>query len=328
MKLSGKKVLVTGAGGFIGSHLVEALVKEGASVTALVHYNSFNRWGWLENTDCLDKITVISGDVRDSAFVRRACRKTDVIFNLAALIAIPYSYTAPESYIDTNIKGALNVCQGALENECLRVIQTSTSEVYGTARHVPIDENHPLQPQSPYSASKIGADSIAKSFFHSFQLPVIIARPFNTYGPRQSARAIIPTLITQMAAGQKEIKVGNLSPTRDFNFVADTVQGFIQLAQCGEAVGKVVNIGSNREISINDLIQMLKKLTKSDAVIRQEKNRLRPDESEVQRLLCDNTLIKSLTGYEPAYSLEKGLLETIGWIEKNLAKYKVNLYNV
>lgn len=328
MKLKDKRILVTGADGFIGSHLVEALVKTGAQVKALSYYNSFNNWGWLETIDCLDDIEVVCGDVRDKHYISEITRNIDVIFNLAALIAIPYSYIAPDSYIDTNIKGALNICQAAMENNCQRVVQTSTSEVYGTARYVPIDEKHPLQPQSPYSASKIGADSIAMSFYLSFDLPLVIARPFNTYGPRQSARAIIPTLITQMAAGKKEIKVGNLSPTRDFNYVKDTVAGMMQLAQCDDAVGEVVNIGSNNEISIKDLTQLIKKLMNSDARIKEEQKRLRPQKSEVERLNCNNEKIRELVGYAPAYSLEKGLEETIDWIKKNLEKYKINIYNV
>ncbi|MCP5103305.1 MAG: SDR family NAD(P)-dependent oxidoreductase [bacterium] len=330
MKLENKKVLVTGADGFIGSHLVEALVQRGAEVKALSYYNSFNNWGWLETLDCLKDIEVVSGDVRDAHFIRTITGKTDTVFNLAALIAIPYSYIAPDSYVDTNIKGTLNICRAALEHGCGRVVHTSTSEVYGTARYVPIDENHPLQPQSPYSASKIGADAIAVSFYHSFQLPLVIARPFNTYGPRQSARAVIPTLITQIAANKEKIELGNLAPTRDFNYVKDTVRGLIQLAECDDegVLGQVVNIGSNTETSIKNLGETIKRLMNSNTEIVRDEDRIRPDGSEVDRLVCDNTRIKQLTGYTPVYPLEKGLKETIEWFEKNLEKYKVNLYNV
>lgn len=328
MRLKDKHVLVTGADGFIGSHLVELLVKKGCSVKALSCYNSFNHWGWLENIDCLRDIEVITGDTRDSYFVKEISKNIDVIFNLAALIAIPYSYTAPASYVETNIKGTLNICQAAVDNGCERVVHTSTSEVYGTARYVPIDEKHPLQPQSPYSASKIGADAMAMSFHNSFDLPLIVARPFNTYGPRQSARAIIPTLISQIAAGKEEIKLGDLTPTRDFNFVKDTVRGFSLLAECDQAVGEVVNIGSNTEISIEDLAALIKKIMVRDVKFISEKTRLRPGKSEVERLVCDNRKIKELVSYSPEYSLEKGLTETSQWIKDNLEKFKVDIYNV
>lgn len=328
MELKNKRVFVTGADGFIGSHLVEALVGLGASVKALACYNSFNSWGWLEEIECQGKVEVVSGDIRDSHLVKGVTQGMDIIFHLAALIAIPYSYRAPDSYIDTNIKGTVNICQSALENGCSRVIHTSTSEVYGTAQYIPIDESHPLQPQSPYSASKIGADAIAMSFYHSFGLPVIISRPFNTYGPRQSARAIIPSLITQVAGGQESIEVGNLTPTRDFNYVKDTVLGMVLLAQCDEAVGQVVNIGSNSEISIGELVKMITRLMNAKVTIISDPRRERPSSSEVFQLRCDNTLIKKLVGYSPAYSLEKGLSETICWLKKNLAKYKFNIYNV
>ncbi|HLP60600.1 MAG TPA: SDR family NAD(P)-dependent oxidoreductase [Candidatus Deferrimicrobium sp.] len=330
MELKNKNILVTGADGFIGSHLVEALLEKGAGVKALSYYNSFNNWGWLE---CLEKgdglkgIEIAAGDVRDAHFINRITRGVDVVFNLAALIAIPYSYTAPDSYVETNIKGALNICQAALENQC-RVVHISSSEIYGTARYVPIDEKHPQQPQSPYSASKIGADAIALSFYHSFGLPLTIARPFNTYGPRQSARAVIPTIITQVAAGCKEIRLGNLSPTRDFNYVKDIVTGIIQLGECDKALGEAVNIGSNTEISIKDLAEMIKKLMHSDAAVIQEETRFRPGKSEVERLKCDNTKIKALVDYAPRYSLARGLAETCEWFMNNLEKYKVKLYNV
>lgn len=328
MELKNKKILVTGADGFIGSHLVEALAKKGAHVKALYYYNAFNYWGWLEDIDCLSDIEVIPGDIRDPHFVKKITRGIDIIFNLAALIAVPYSYTAPASYVGTNVNGTLNICQAGLENGCERVIHTSSSEVYGTAQYVPIDETHPLQAQSPYSASKIGADAAAMSFYHSFDLPLIIARPFNTYGPRQSARAIIPTIITRIAAGKKEIKIGSLSPTRDFNYVKDIVKGMILLAGCDSAVGEVVNIGSNSEISIKELTLSIKKLMNSDTPIQTEEKRLRPAKSEVEQLRCDNTKIKNLVNYQPGYTLEKGLNETIAWFRKNLAKYKVNIYNV
>lgn len=328
MELKNKKILVTGANGFIGSHLVEALVKKGANVKALYHYNNFNNWGWLEDIDCLSEIEVVPGDIRDPHSVKKITKGIDIIFSLAALIAIPYSYTAPASYVETNVNGTLNICQAGLENGCERVIHTSSSEVYGTAQYVPIDEAHPLRPQSPYSASKIGADAIAMSFYYSYDLPLIIVRPFNTYGPRQSARAIIPTIITQIAAGKKEIKTGSLTPTRDFSYVKDIVKGMILLAGCDSAVGEIVNIGSNSEISIKDLTLSIKKRMNSDAVIRTEKERLRPANSEVKHLRCDNTKIKNLVNYQPGYTLEKGLDETIAWFRKNLAKYKVNIYNV
>jgi len=331
MELNNKNILVTGADGFIGSHLVEALVKKGGHVKALSYYNSFNNWGWLEkleNIDCLEDIQVIPGDVRDSHFMNKITRGMDVIFNLAALIAIPYSYSAPESYVETNIKGALNICQAALESGCQRVIHTSTSEVYGTARYIPMDESHPQQPQSPYSASKIGADAMALSFYYSYALPLIIARPFNTYGPRQSARAVIPTVISQIAGGGKEIRLGNLSPTRDFNYVKDIVTGILQLAECDKAVGQVVNIGSDTEISIGELVETIKKLMHSDAMVVREETRLRPGGSEVERLKCANGKIKELVGYTPQYTLEQGLAETIEWIAKNLENYKLKIYNV
>jgi len=328
MELKNKKILVTGADGFIGSHLVEALVQAGASVRALSCYNAFNNWGWLDEIDCLDKIEVVTGDIRDVQLVNSLFKDIDVVFHLAALIAIPYSYIAPDSYVAVNISGTLNICRAALDNGCTRVIHTSTSEVYGTAKYVPIDEKHPLQPQSPYSASKIGADALAMSFYHTFSLPLITARPFNTYGPRQSARAVIPTLITQLAVGSETIHLGNLTPTRDFNYVKDTVHAMIKLAQCDEAVGQVVNIGTGHEISIRQLLELIQKLMNSDAGIITDQQRIRPGGSEVERLMCDNTLIRKLTGYSPRYTLEKGLTETIDWVKKNLSKYKINLYNV
>lgn len=324
------KVLVTGADGFIGSHLTEALLRDGQHVKALTQYNSFNYWGWLEDVPENESLEVICGDIRDPHFCKTICKDVDIIFHLAALIAIPYSYSAPDSYIDTNVKGTLNICQAALENNVSRVVCTSTSEVYGTAQYVPIDESHPLQPQSPYSASKIGADAIAMSFYNAFKLPLIIARPFNTYGPRQSARAVIPTIITQIAAGIKEIRLGDTSPTRDFNYVEDTCRGFLELAKCDKAVGEIVNIGSNFEISIKETLDLIKDIMHSDVHFVSDEQRIRPENSEVFRLWCDNTKIKDLTGFEPKYSIREGLEKTVEWFVKpeNLAKYKAGIYNV
>lgn len=334
-----KSILITGADGFIGSHLVETLYHYtkiptskfyGAKIKALSLYNSFNYWGWLEEVACLKDIEVISGDIRDPHFCKTITKDIDIIFHLAALIAIPYSYIAPESYVDTNIKGTLNICQAALENNVKRIIHTSTSEVYGTAQYVPIDELHPLQPQSPYSASKIGADCIAMSFYNSFSLPLTTARPFNTYGPRQSARAVIPTIITQIASGIKQIKLGDTTPTRDFNFVKDTCEGFVALAESEKTIGEVINIGSNFEISIGDTLNLIKEIMQSDVEFITDSQRIRPKNSEVFRLWCDNTKIKSLTGFNPKYDIKQGLKETIDWITQpqNLAKYKSEIYNV
>ncbi|MEK6628266.1 MAG: NAD-dependent 4,6-dehydratase LegB [Bdellovibrionota bacterium] len=325
-----KKILVTGADGFIGSHLVELLVKKGCSVRALSQYNSFNNWGWLEDIPNLKDIDVVSGDVRDPFFCKEITKNIDVVYHLAALIAIPYSYVAPQSYVETNVNGTLNICKAALENNVGRVIHTSTSEVYGTAQFVPISEKHPLQPQSPYSASKISADMMAMSFYNSFKLPLTIARPFNTYGPRQSARAVIPTIISQLAGGQKKIKLGDVNPTRDFNYVSDTCRGFIALAESEKTLGQTVNIGSNFEISIGDTFKLIQKIMNVDAVFEVDENRIRPDKSEVQRLWCDNSLIKSLTGYEPEVKIEEGLKKTVEWFlrPENLKKYKAHIYNV
>jgi NAD dependent epimerase/dehydratase len=322
--------LVTGADGFIGSHLVELLVAEGLDVKALAQYNSFNNWGWLEHVACRDKIEVLSGDVRDSHHCRHITLGVDVVFHLAALIAIPYSYVAPESYVDTNVKGTLNICQAALANGVKRVIHTSTSEVYGTACYVPIDEQHPLQAQSPYSASKIGADALAMSFYNAFDLPLTIARPFNTYGPRQSARAVIPTIISQIASGAKQIKLGDPKPTRDFNYVADTCRGLLALARCDRAVGETVNIGSNCEISIGDTLALIRELMGSDVELLEDAQRLRPERSEVFRLWCDNRKMRELTGFQPLHDLRSGLRATIAWFlaPGNLAQYKTDIYNV
>lgn len=325
-----KFALVTGADGFIGSHLVEHLLAQGYKVRALSVYNSFNYWGWLEDIPCNSNLEVVNGDVRDPHFCKTIVEGVDCIFHLAALIAIPYSYVAPDSYVDTNIKGTLNICQAAKEAGNVRLIHTSTSEVYGTAQYVPIDEKHPLQPQSPYSASKIGADAMAMSFYNSFELPVTIARPFNTYGPRQSARAIIPTIISQIAQQQSVIKVGDLSPTRDFNYVTDTCRGFQMLAESESAIGKTVNIGSSTEVSMEDTLLLIKKLMNSDVEFEVDPQRIRPKDSEVFRLVCDNSLIKELCGYTPKVSLEQGLSKTIAWFteESNLRKYKSDIYNV
>lgn len=323
------KVLVTGADGFIGSHLTEALLKEGCHVRALAQYNSFNNWGWLEQIHH-PNLEVVTGDVRDPNFCRHIVKGRDTVFHLAALIAIPYSYIAPDSYVDTNVKGTLNICQAVRDENAGRLLVTSTSEVYGTARYVPIDERHPKQPQSPYSASKIGADAIALSFFNAFETPVTIVRPFNTYGPRQSARAIIPSIITQIAEGHRNIKVGDLSPTRDFNFVEDTAAGFIALAKSPDTIGKEVNIATGVEISMADTLQMIADLMKAEVSWVVDPERLRPSASEVRRLLGDNTLIKSLTDWQPRFSLEQGLKKTIGWFtsKDNLKQYKSGIYNL
>jgi len=324
------KVLVTGADGFIGSHLTEMLVAKGHKVKALSQYNSFNNWGWLEDVNCKSKIKVLTGDIRDPHYCKHITKDVDIIFHLAALIAIPYSYIAPDSYVDTNIKGTLNICQAARENGNIRVIHTSTSEVYGTAQYVPIDEKHPLQPQSPYSATKIAADSMAISFYNSFELPVTIARPFNTYGPRQSARAVIPTIITQIANGAKKIKLGDTTPTRDFNYVDDTCRGFIALAECDDSIGETVNIGSNFEISIGNTLNIIKELMNSDVQFTTDKKRIRPSKSEVFRLWCDNKKIEKLTGFRPKVGIREGLQRTIDWTiqPNNLKLYKSKIYNV
>ena len=324
------KILITGADGFIGSHLTEMLVTKGHEIIALSQYNSFNNWGWLEDVNCKSKIKVLAGDIRDPHYCKHITKDVDIIFHLAALIAIPYSYLAPDSYLDTNIKGTLNICQAAKENGIIRVIHTSTSEVYGTAQYVPIDEKHPMQPQSPYSASKIAADAMAMSFYNAFDLPISIARPFNTYGPRQSARAVIPTIITQIANGMKEIKLGDTSPTRDFNFVEDTCRGLLSIAENDQTLGETINIGSGFEISIFDTLEIIKDLMDSDVDFIADHKRLRPKKSEVNRLWCDNTKIKKLTGYAPRVNIKEGLQKTIDWItmSENLKQYKANLFNV
>ncbi|WMJ72887.1 NAD-dependent 4,6-dehydratase LegB [Cytophagaceae bacterium ABcell3] len=330
--LKGKKVLITGADGFIGSHLAEALLAEGCEVRAFVYYNSLNSWGWLDtfSKDQIAAIEVVSGDIRDANCVRKAMKGVDVVFHLAALIAIPYSYDAPESYIDTNVKGTLNVLQAAQDLGTSRVLVTSTSEVYGTANYVPIDESHPKQAQSPYSASKIAADCLAESFFRSFQTPVTIVRPFNTYGPRQSARAVIPTIISQLLNGAAQIKLGDLSPTRDLLFVKDTVRGFIQVANSSQLVGESVNIATNDEISIKELAEKIILQINPSATIVQDSQRLRPANSEVFRLCGDNSKLTGQTAWKPEYNIDQGLAHTIEWmrIPENLSKYKANIYNV
>lgn len=325
-----KKVLVTGADGFIGSHLTEALLEKGYDVKAFVYYNSFNNWGWLDSLpkEKLSQIEIFSGDVRDPNGVREAMKGIDGVFHLAALIAIPFSYYSPDSYVATNIKGTLNVLQAARDLGTERVMVTSTSEVYGTAQYVPIDERHPCQGQSPYSATKIGADRLAESFYRSFELPVSIVRPFNTYGPRQSARAIIPTIITQLLAGKEEIKLGSLTPTRDFNYVKDTVAGFIAIAEAEKTIGQEINIATQKEISMGDLAQEIIRQINPKAKIVCDVCRVRPEKSEVNRLLGANAKIKKLTDWKQKYTLEQGLQETIEWMRENMNSYKTDIYNI
>jgi dTDP-glucose 4,6-dehydratase len=325
-----KQVLVTGADGFIGSHLCESLVKAGANVRALALYNSLNDWGWLDNSAYLNQIEVVSGDVRDPFLCKQITKDCHTVFHLAALIAIPYSYIAPNSYVETNVNGTLNMAQACLDNGVQRLMHTSTSEIYGTAQYVPIDEKHPPQPQSPYSASKIGADAMAMSYFNAFEMPVSIARPFNTYGPRQSARAVIPTIITQIANGKKEIKLGDTSPTRDFNFVTDTCNGMMEIAQSEQAIGETINISCNDEISVQDTLEIIKELMGSDVKFIVDEQRLRPKDSEVFRLWGNNTKIKQLTNFQPKYDIHQGLTETINWFQnpENLKRYKADIYNV
>ena len=325
-----EKILVTGADGFIGSHLTEELVKQGFDVKAFSLYNSFNTWGWLDTLpqDIMENVEVFTGDVRDPNGVREAMKGTDAVFHLAALIAIPFSYHSPDAYVDTNIKGTLNVLQAAKQLDLDKVLITSTSEVYGTAQYVPIDESHPYQGQSPYSATKIGADRLAESFYRSFGLPVAIVRPFNTYGPRQSARAVIPTIITQLLAGKEEIRLGSLTPTRDFNFVKDTAQGFIEIYRSDKTVGEEINIATQNEISIGELAEELIKQINPQAKIVCDEERLRPEKSEVNRLLGSNEKIKMLTDWEPRFTFEEGLARTIDFFRDNLEKYKVDIYNI
>ncbi len=325
-----KKVLVTGADGFIGSHLTEELVKKGYSVKAFALYNSFNTWGWLDTLpkDVMEGVEVFTGDVRDPNGVRTAMQDVDEVFHLAALIAIPFSYHSPDSYVDTNIKGTLNVLQAARDLRTERILVTSTSEVYGTAQYVPIDEKHPYQGQSPYSATKIGADRLAESFYRSFNLPVSIVRPFNTYGPRQSARAVIPTIISQLLAGKEEIKLGSLTPTRDFNYVKDTAAGFIAIAESDKTIGQEINIATQQEISIGALAKEIISQINPEARIVCDEQRLRPEKSEVNRLLGSNKKIKELTDWKQSYTFEEGIAETIAWIREHMEAYKTDIYNV
>lgn len=324
------KILVTGAEGFIGSHLTELLVKEGYDVRAMVQYNSFNNWGWIDTFDneIKNKLDIFLGDVRDPNGVRTAMEGVDAVFHLAALIAIPYSYHSPDMYVDTNIKGTLNILQAARDLNTKRILVTSTSEVYGTAQYVPIDEKHPYQGQSPYSATKIGADRLAESFYRSFNLPVTIVRPFNTYGPRQSARAVIPTIITQLLSGMEEIKLGSLTPTRDFNYVKDTARGFLEIYKSDRTIGEEINIATQKEISIKDLADELIRQINPDARIICDEQRVRPEKSEVNRLLGSNEKIRRLTDWKPQYTFEEGLAETIEFLRNNLEKYKADIYNV
>ncbi len=336
MNLQNKKILVTGADGFIGSHLTEELIRRGFNVRAFVLYNSFNSWGWLDHAapEIKKSLDIFAGDIRDPHGVQTAMKGCDVVFHLAALIGIPYSYHSPDTYVDTNIKGTLNIVQAARELGVAKVLHTSTSEVYGTARFVPITEEHPLQGQSPYSASKIGADQIAMSFYLSFGTPVSIVRPFNTYGPRQSARAVIPTVITQIASGSRKIKLGTMHPTRDFNYVKDTVNGFIAIAESDKTVGEVINIGSNYEVSIGDTVKLIAELMNKEIDIDTDQQRIRPENSEVERLWAENAKAKKLTGWEPAYGHREGfkcgLQETIDWFlnPEHLKQYKPGDYNI
>ncbi len=332
MDIRSKKVLVTGSDGFIGSHLLERLLEENCQVKAFVYYNSFNSWGWLDtiSKEKLSEIEIFTGDIRDPNGVRIAVKDVDIVFHLAALIGIPFSYHSPDSYIDTNIKGTLNVLQSCRDLDIERILITSTSEVYGTARYIPIDEKHPLQGQSPYSASKIGADKVTESFYRSFSTPVIIARPFNTYGPRQSARAVIPTIVTQLLSKQRDVRLGSVKPTRDLNYVSDICNGLIALAECDEAIGREVNIGSGTETSINELANLIINILGVDARVISDEHRVRPENSEVERLVCDSGLLRQLTGWKPEISIKEGLVKTIKWFEDedNLKKYKSGIYNI
>lgn len=325
-----REILVTGADGFIGSHLTEELVKQGHKVKAFAYYNSFNSWGWLDTLpkDIMNQVEVFTGDIRDPNGVKEAMKGMEEVYHLAALIAIPFSYHSPDTYVDTNIKGTLNVLQAARELETSRLLITSTSEVYGTAQYVPIDEKHPYQGQSPYSATKIGSDRLAESFYRSFNMPITIVRPFNTYGPRQSARAVIPTIITQLLSGEEEIKLGSLTPTRDFNFVKDTANGFIEIAKSKNTIGEEINIATQHEISIGQLAEELIRQINPKVKIVCDEQRLRPENSEVNRLLGSNEKIKSLTNWKPKYTFEQGLAETIKFFKNNLDKYKTDIYNI
>ena len=330
MNWQGKKVLVTGAEGFIGSHLTERLVELGAEVTALAQYNSFNNWGWIDTFDkkVKDSIKVVTGDIREYDGMKRIIKGQEVVFHLAALIAIPYSYLSPMAYVRTNVEGTTNVLEACREYDVKKIVHTSTSETYGTALYVPIDEKHPMQGQSPYSASKIGADKMAESYYKSFNMPIATIRPFNTYGPRQSARAVIPTIISQILAGKTEIKLGSLTPTRDFNFVKDTAEAFIKVAESERTIGEVINSGSNYEITIGETVKKIISIIGKDVKILCDDERLRPENSEVNRLWADNTKIKELTGWKPNYNIDRGLEETVAWIKNNMQYFKTDIYNV
>ena len=330
MNWQGKKVLVTGAEGFIGSHLTERLVELGADVTALAQYNSFNNWGWIDTFDknVKESINVVTGDIREYDGMKRIIKGQEVVLHLAALIAIPYSYLSPMAYVRTNVEGTTNVLEACREYNVEKIVHTSTSETYGTALYVPIDEKHPMQGQSPYSASKIGADKMAESYYKSFNMPIATIRPFNTYGPRQSARAVIPTIISQILAGKTEIKLGSLTPTRDFNFVKDTAEAFIKVAESEKTIGEVINAGSNHEITIGDTVKKIIKIIGKDVKILCDDERLRPKNSEVNRLWADNTKIKELTGWKPNYTIDDGLEATVDWIKNNMQYFKTDIYNV
>ncbi|HEY8890135.1 MAG TPA: NAD-dependent 4,6-dehydratase LegB [Clostridium sp.] len=330
MNWQGKKVLITGAEGFIGSHLTERLVELGADVTALAQYNSFNNWGWIDTFDkkVKDSIKVVTGDIREYDGMKRIIKGQEVVFHLAALIAIPYSYLSPMAYVRTNVEGTTNVLEACREYGVEKIVHTSTSETYGTALYVPIDEKHPMQGQSPYSASKIGADKMAESYYKSFNMPIATIRPFNTYGPRQSARAVIPTIISQILAGKTEIKLGSLTPTRDFNFVKDTAEAFIKIAESEKTIGEVINAGSNHEITIGETVKKIISIIGKDVKILCDDERLRPKNSEVNRLWADNTKIKELTGWKPNYTIDDGLEATVKWIRNNMQYFKTDIYNV
>lgn len=330
MDLKGKRVLITGADGFIGSHLTEHCMAQKAKVRAFVYYNSFNRWGWLDALPkgALDGHEVLAGDIRDFGNVLEACRGVDIIFHLAALINIPYSYTSPESYIATNINGTMNILQAARICKVPRIIHTSTSEIYGTAQYVPIDEKHPINPQSPYAATKSAADQLAVSFYRSFDLPVTVLRPFNTFGPRQSARAVIPTIISQIAAGKKKIKLGNVHSTRDFNYVGNTVEAFLSLAQTKKGCGEIFNTGSGVEVSVAQVVELIQKIMGVKVKIESDQERIRPTKSEVERLVCSCAKLEDLTGWRPRVSLEEGLRRTCAWVKNNINHYKTDIYNV
>jgi NAD dependent epimerase/dehydratase len=330
MNWQGKKVLVTGAEGFIGSHLTERLVELGADVTALAQYNSFNSWGWIDTFDkkIKESINVVTGDIREYDGMKRIIKGQEVVLHLAALIAIPYSYLSPMAYVRTNVEGTTNVLEACRDYNVEKIVHTSTSETYGTALYVPIDEKHPMQGQSPYSASKIGADKMAESYYKSFNMPIATLRPFNTYGPRQSARAVIPTIISQILAGKTEIKLGSLTPTRDFNFVKDTAEAFIKVAESEKTIGEVINAGSNYEITIGDTVKKIISIIGKDVRILCDDERIRPENSEVNRLWADNTKIKELTGWQPNYTIDQGLEETVEWIKNNMQYFKTDIYNV